>query len=407
MKNVTKRNRSNGRDERGVVLAAVIFSLAALLIGSAGALLIGSGDIQATRNYRGASQATFVAESALTHALQDVNAVGVISYENEVVDGWSNFLGSAPRDFGVGGWQYAVQPVADPANPTQQGWFVASAAGPEGVRATAVASVARSNIPGTAPGAIYLANDNPTDATFQGNNFLVDGNDHNLDGTPGTEPAVPGIATRNDTNTQQTIGALGGAQLDNVEGLGFQAGPPPVPAIQTAPSGASVGQLNALIDSLLAQPHNAFNTTQINNSNNATFAGCALGCPSDPKISYFTANELKIRGNGNIEGYGVMIIDGDLTIQGTLDFYGLILVRGETAINEDSELGITGNATVYGSLWTANLNLVVGGSALVNYSSQALAFADQVIPNGGFPTPLNVVALVDCSQVPGGLHGCP
>jgi hypothetical protein len=218
---------------------------------------------------------------------------------------------------------------------------------------------------------------------------------------------VPGIATRNDTNTQQTIGALGGAQLDNVEGLGFQAGPPPVPAIQTAPSGASVGQLNALIDSLLAQPHNVFNTTQINNSNNSTFAGCALGCELDPKISYFTANELKIRGNGNVEGYGVMIIDGDLTIQGTLDFYGLIIVRGETAINEDSELGITGNATVYGSLWTANLNLVVGGSALVNYSSQALAFADQVIPDGGFPTPLNVLALVDCAQVPTGLHGCP
>jgi len=406
MKSMTKRNRSNGRDERGVVLAAVIFSLAALLIGSAGALLVGSGDIQATRNYRGASQATFVAESALTHALQDVNAVGVINYENEVVDGWGNFFGSSDQDFGFGGWQYAVQPVADPAAPAQQGWFIASAAGPEGVRATAVARVARSNIPGTAPGAIYLANDNPTDATFQGNNFLVDGNDHNLDGTPGTEPAVPGIATRNDTNTQETIDALGGAQLDNVEGLGFQAGPPPVPAIQTAPSGASVAQLNALIDSLLAEPHNTFNTTQINNSNTPTFAG-ALGTAASPQISHFTANELQIRGNGSIEGYGIMIIEGDLTIQGTLDFYGLILVRGETAINEDSELGVTGNATVYGSLWTANLNLVVGGSALVNYSSEALAFANQVIPNGGFPTPLNVVSLVDCSQVPGGLHGCP
>jgi hypothetical protein len=389
-----------------VVLAVVIFAIAALLIGSAGALLVGSGDIQATRNFRSASQATFVAESALTHALQDVNAVGVISYENEVVDGWSNFLGSADRDFGFGGWQYAVQPVADPADPTQRGWFIASAAGLEGVRATAVARVERSAIPGTAPGAIYLASDAATNATFQGNNFHVDGNDHNLNGTPGPEAAVPGIATRNDTNTQQTIDALGGAQLDNVEGLGFQAGPPAVPAIQTAPSGASVNQLNALIDSLLAQPHTTWNETQINNSNNATFAG-ALGTQAVPTISHFTADELKIRGNGSVEGYGVLIIDGNLTIQGTLKFYGLILVRGETAINEDTSLGVTGNATVYGSLWTSNLDLVVGGSALVNYSSQALAFADQVIPDGGFPTPLNVLSLVDCSQVPGGLHGCP
>jgi hypothetical protein len=163
MKNIQQRNESARPGERGVVLAVVIFAIAALLIGSAGALLVGSGDIQATRNFRSASQATFVAESALTHALQDVNAVGVINYENEVVDGWSNFLGSADRDFGFGGWQYAVQPVADPADPTQRGWFIASAAGLEGVRATAVARVERSAIPGTAPGAIYLA----SDATFR------------------------------------------------------------------------------------------------------------------------------------------------------------------------------------------------------------------------------------------------
>ena len=407
MNDIATNRRSDRTAEQGIALAVVIFALAALAVGSSGALLVGSGDIQAARNYRGASQATFAAESALTHALQDVNAVGVVNFENEVVNGWNNFLGSGDRYFGFNGHRYAVQPVADPADPTQRGWLIASATGPEGVRATAVASVFRSVIPGTAPGAIYLASDDPTTATFMGDNFLVNGNDHNLDGTAGPQDAVPGIASRNDANTQQAIDALDEDNIDNIEGLGFQLGPPIIPALQTAPSGASVDQLNALIDSLLLEVDFETDATTINNSVDAEFGSCAMGCEGNPKISHFTGDELVIRGNGSIEGYGVLIIEGDLDVLGSLDFYGLILVRGETAIHEDTELGVTGNATIYGSLWTSNLNLDVGGSALVNYSSEALAFADQVIPDGGFPTPLKVAYLADCSQVPPAMHGCP
>jgi cysteine-rich repeat protein len=47
-------------------------------------------------------------------------------------------------------------------------------------------------------------------------------------------------------------------------------------------------------------------------------------------------------------------------------------------INVDDSLGVTGNVTVYGSVWTAGLDLIVGGSAFLVYSSQALLFADQV-----------------------------
>jgi cysteine-rich repeat protein len=228
------------------------------------------------------------------------------------------------------------------------------------------------------PGAIHLHPDEPTSTHFQGNNFLIDGNDQNLDGTPGPAAAVAGIATRNDTNTQQSIASLGGSQLDNIQGLGFQVGPPPVPAIQTSVGSPSSEQLATFVDALLTQPHSIFTTTQIDNTNNAAFAGCALGCAAFPRISRFSAAELTIRGNGNIEGYGVMILDGALTVQGNLDFYGLILVRDRLVIEEDDLLGITGNVTVYGSVWTAGLDLIVGGSALLVYSSQALLFADQV-----------------------------
>src|SRR5207249_282797 len=85
------------------------------------------------------------------------------------------------------------------------GRLTSTATGPEGVRNTVVATVVRSNAPSGSPGAVYLATDSPTNATFDGNAFAVDGNDHNYTGGAGPGAPVPGISTRNDTNTQRTI----------------------------------------------------------------------------------------------------------------------------------------------------------------------------------------------------------
>lgn len=395
------------RGERGVALPFTLFAIVALLVGSAGALLIGAGDIQATRNYRGAQQVHFVAESGLTHALQNINAVGVIDYENEVVDNWQNFMGTATVNFpGMAGYSYTVIPVANPANPSQRGWIRSIANGPEGVTNTVVARVEQSNIPGTAPGAIYLANDDPTDSTFMGNNFRISGNDTNLDGTPGAGDDMPGIAARNDDNTAEAIASLGGAQLDNVQGLGYQAGPPIVPSIQTAPTGASVNQLDALVESLLSLGPPTVQAV----ANNRITGNEIFGTAATPQITHFTASELDIRANGSAEGYGIMIVDGDLTINGDLDFVGLVIVRGQTRIGQNTgEDGtiVSGSANVWGSLWTSNLDLTVGGSAIVQYSTQALRFADQIGVGSLFPAPVNVEALIDCQQVAAGVDGCP
>jgi hypothetical protein len=415
---MTARTHPRGQgSEQGVALALAIFVMAALAVGATSALFVGSDDIQASRGYRGAAQAHFAAESGLSHAVQNINAVGIVDFEQQVVDNWDDWLGSAALPFpALTGFTYEVEPLADATNPAQVGWLRATANGPENVRNVTVARVQQSSIPGTAPGAIYLANDDPTNSNFVGNNFLVDGNDHFINGTPNPAgEANPGIATRNDTNTQEAAGSLNPAnQLDNIQGLGYQAGPPIVPSIQTAPSAANASQLNALADALASQPGvYDSDTTQINNSNKTLFQsptcyiGCCDGVTNSPKISHFTADSLVMKFNGNITGCGIMIVDGDLSIQGTIDFLGLIIVRGYTTIEPSSDLGIIGNATVYGSLWTSNLDLNVGGSAVVKYSSQALAFANEVISSGAFPAPINVLALVNCAQVPAGTAGCP
>jgi hypothetical protein len=398
----THLRRSTRRGERGMALVLTLFAIATLLMVAAAGLNIGSSSVQATRNFRGASRVHMVAEAGISEALQIINGPGVINLANDVVAPWGGIYGSANKTFSPnGGFSYYVSPTASATDPVNAGRLVAKAYGPEGEYNAVVASVIRSDVPSTAPGAIYLANDSATNATFQGNAFAVDGNDHNYTGGYGPNPPVPGISTRNATNTSEAIASLNGAQQDNVTGLNYSAGPPVVPSISTSPAAPTAAMLSQMINDILAGPPAVVPNTSTQINGNATF-----GTTAAPAVTYFNSTDgITIKANGNASGAGIMIVEGDLTIQGSLDFKGLILVRGKTSVEADTT--VTGNATVYGSLWTSDLNLNVGGSAIVYYSTQALALADQVSPSGALPAALKVTQIADCALVAAGVGGCP
>ena len=86
-----------------------------------------------------------------------------------------------------------------------------------------------------------------------------------------------------------------------------------------------------------------------------------------------------------------MIIESGVTINGTFDFDGLVIVRGTTKITD-----VTGNMTLHGSLWTTDVNFKDGGSSDIRFSSQALALANQAggVP-GTLPAPIVVTAWRD------------
>src|SRR5262249_32934900 len=195
-------------NQEGIALVMPLMAIATLLLVASSALMIGSSGNQATRNYRGASQAHFVAESGISHALQVIDGAGVIHFQNDVVNQWGTIFGNGNKNFApLGGFTYTVTTVAG-GNPANNGRLIATANGPEGVKNVVVANVVRSNTPSTAPGAISLSTDNTSSSTFNGNAFSVDGNDHNYTGGAGPGAPVPGIATRNDTNTQEALNSL-------------------------------------------------------------------------------------------------------------------------------------------------------------------------------------------------------
>jgi len=407
----TKRNRSrtltarrpSRRGQEGVALVLALFATAALIATGTASLMIGSADVNATRNYKGAAQVHLTAESGLSRALQAINDDGVVHYQTDIVNRWNDYLGTTAHAMApLPGFTYRVTPVIDAGNVAGRGRLVSTATGPGGLQSTVVANLSRMVLPFESPGVIYLAQDNPTNADFIGNAFFVDGNDYKLNGTAGTAPPVPGIATRNALNTAETIGSLSSGQLDNIRGAGFSWGPPIIPSVRTSPSSPNVAQVNQIIATILALPGvQTYADSRING--NFTF-----GTEATPKITHFTnVDGITIKGNGNASGAGIMIVDKNLTIQGSFEFKGLILVGGSTVVSTDWETGLTGNATLLGSIWTTELRLRVGGSALALYSSQALSLANTLVPDWGMPAPMQITSIVDCAQVYSGVAGCP
>lgn len=90
------------------------------------------------------------------------------------------------------------------------------------------------------------------------------------------------------------------------------------------------------------------------------------GCNYHFPIIY-SAGNLTINGNGR--GQGILLVNGDLKINGTFDFYGIVIAR------DDIERG-TGTANIYGAVFSRNAdvgdNSFWSGTQNVNYSQCAI-----------------------------------
>jgi hypothetical protein len=401
----SSRTPSRHERDRGMALAIALFGIALLSLVLSASLLVGASDARATRAYRRTTQVHLVAESAILHAVQVANraaGIGVENYQNDVYDNWANLWSPSTMTFSpLSGFTYTVAAGSGTAD---GGYFKATAFGPEGATNTVVATVTRSVIPSTAPGALHLANAGATDCTFQGNGFSISGNDMNYTGGAGPGAPVPGISTLNNTNTQEAIQSLNNNQDNDVTGLGYSSNPL-IPSVKTSPGAPSANQIDALVNDLLASPGVITqNAGTYNNSSSIAGWQCKNNDPAPiPEITHFTG-DVTFKGNGTISGEGILIVDGNLTLNGAIDFKGLVIVRGQTNFTSDTD--VTGNAQIWGSLWTTDINMVVGGSAFIQYSTQALALANSLNNGQSLPSKLVIDSMVDCAAVPAGTNNC-
>ncbi len=208
--------------------------------------------------------------------------------------------------------------------------------------------------------AVYVDDANAS-FKFSGTAFLINGNDTNLDGSAGPNPALPGIGTVG--NPAGIKSQLKSNQKNKVIGLGSN------PSVATVSDIDLQGTMNALKQ--LA--------TIVFNGPDDSFSGDLGDLDAEIPVVTYAKGNLKL--NGNTSGCGVLIVDGDIDFNGTFDYAGLVYVSGAVRFN-----GGGGGKNVRGALFTlgavAGNDVTINGSVQLTYSSEAIALINTQLSSG-------------------------
>ena len=198
-------------------------------------------------------------------------------------------------------------------------------------------------------GAIYIVSD--VLALKLNGNLEIDGNDTNLDGSPGSEPSLPGVILDEPSDSAYFLNNIKPKIAKDIEGFGGS------PSVYSTPDTTDWEEVTM----------NLIFAADITVSSGTYTSGMHFGTPTDPKITFMNGD---IHFSGTCDGDGIMIINGNITMSGQFTYRGIILVYHESSI----ECQITGNGGIYGTtiLVGSDVDLHATGNAAFYYSSEAI-----------------------------------
>lgn len=207
---------------------------------------------------------------------------------------------------------------------------------------------------------------------LQGNNFTINGNDTNPDGTPGPGPAQYGLSTAEAAtpgdNQAALLAQIGLAQQDNITGLGADPSVGEVPAFD----------IDALAAEFLAIP----NQTQPPGTHSGITWGYWNDETDNDMVTTYVGGDLQLSGAGS--GAGVLVVDGDLTIVGSFTFMGLVIVTGDVRLTGGGAgVHVWGTLMAKASIDAVDPEVEVSGTADLIYSSVVLDKLEQTASENG------------------------
>ncbi len=203
------------------------------------------------------------------------------------------------------------------------------------------------------PAALYIDANN-TSCTFNGNAFRINGNDHTATGgnAPGGTDKY-GIVTTKPAASNGVTNGLSGPQNNRVSGVG---GNPSVGTDETVP--VDIDAYSAQLDEIADFVYDGY--TKLTGDE-------FFGSPDYPVI-VIVNGDMEI--GGTLRGWGILDIRGSLLAGfGTVVWHGLLIVHGDSA-------WIHGTPDVIGSMWikSPHSKLRISGNPNILYSSQALTW---------------------------------
>jgi Tfp pilus assembly protein PilX len=381
-------------DEKGAVLITGLLLILVLTILSMAAMMSTATELKIAANDRTSKRVFYVSEAGLEDArsrLQTGSSSSPI-YDNQFSNpSWMAFIGtedkSAEKGFQSGNGNHVRYDQLNPAisyvtavthkldgsgnllkwgdsntdgipeeNTTVgENIFVITSEGYDSNGASKPLRIEAAKHPDiTAPAALYTK----ADTTIQGTSTYVLGTD------PCGGSDVPAIITMQDVrvNGGPTIkGASSGAIEQN--------------------SSKNI-DIQSMIDGFRKSVTNSYNV------NSATLTGMTWGNPvegitqqdamscTERKIVYFNTNSTYVKLNAFTNGCGILMVEGDLAVQGGFHWYGVVLVTGSITFTGGGGKNVTG-AMLAGGTVSADL---VGGDANIVYCSSAVRNQTQYMP---------------------------
>ena len=223
----------------------------------------------------------------------------------------------------------------------------------------------------TPPAVVFLvpkADAGFPDPDFNGQSWMIDGNDRtpdgSPDGTPGTGNPILGVASNN--SVVPLIGALKDNQRDQVQGVGYDDEmDPPTPSIQQIGLEVNmyetVEYLRRISDNTVAP------------GTYAQFDG-QFGTSDDYQVTMCDGD---LHLSGQVGGCGVLVVNGHLTISGQGFWHGYIFcTEGATITGGGLPFHLYG-AMIVGTtpMLDKHANFTISGQADLYYSQQTCAQA--------------------------------
>ena len=247
---------------------------------------------------------------------------------------------------------------------------VISAATFMGVQHTTIVEAAADKVPfHPGPGAMYLSAGTVAGLKKNaiGGSMEINGNDHDINGNLTGSGSVPGIAV--DGTTQQTsiLDMIAKNAIDQVLGAG---GTPSVGVVGNTIDWAEYAQLLADNPDILIDTQDKIKTTNV------------WGTTSNPKVT-FVNGDIQINNSQAASGCGILVVNGNLTINGGFDFTGMVIAFKDASI----DIKLNGNGSIIGSLVVAGNQInveVASGNFETLYSTEALNLIQSLLATKRF-----------------------
>ncbi len=361
------------RDERGMALAVAIFALVVVGAMIAGAFFAGTQEQRVGENQRRVQQSFGVAEAGVQERILAWNPQTMNRRPQYPLD--SVDIPDQPSPSGSGrysGRSYRLGPnvflIDVTGNDTRS--YGGSIAGGGGARQR-VGLIAR-----IAPIEFGIRASLTTQGGVSiGGNAEINGTDQNPTNWTSCDPPGPSQAgVRDNGGTVDTTGAA------------TVTGTPPVvndPSINDATfttfGGSTYAQLAARANIRISGGNINTDPTVVNGVCD-TANPYNWGDPHNPTApcgNYFPI--IHVQGSltiNNTQGQGILLVDGNLTINGSWDFYGIVIIQGDLK----TAGGGTADAHIWGGVMAKNADLStqnLAGHATLNFSSCSILAALQ------------------------------